>query len=307
LGTVVSGANGLSILAEEDKSPFLLLDIDDDLLLDGFVYFGVPEPLVDNTLAFFRSLASSPSIMESESRFLNNDGLLELAVVVVDSVLAGLAPRKAGRFRASRSEKNQRTNMDTMDCETHRVDIRNTSIGGNRWKVVLSTQFRRVRSYRQIYSSIVAPCMVVKHNGEHTPMTSGGKGTRAIKIGRLNTCTVRTKLNNRGRKRCHNHNGHEQFPRNGYAKILTCGTQEVSRKVVSDEKPSTDVLYCHIRNYQFREECKQKQEVTARHVEVRQQMEQLKHNWKRKFTPATIAKRESKAEGAIAIKKDRRL
>jgi hypothetical protein len=30
----------------------------------------------------------------------------------------------------------------------------------------------------------------------------------------------------------------------------------------------TDVVYCHNRNYQFREECKQKQEATARHVKV---------------------------------------
>ena len=59
LGTAVSGANGLTILAEEDKSPFLFLDIDDDLLLDDFVYFEVPEPLIDNTLAFFRFSASS--------------------------------------------------------------------------------------------------------------------------------------------------------------------------------------------------------------------------------------------------------
>jgi hypothetical protein len=59
LGTVISGANGLPILAEKDKSPFLFFDIDDDLLLDDFVYFGVPEPLVDNTLAFFRFSASS--------------------------------------------------------------------------------------------------------------------------------------------------------------------------------------------------------------------------------------------------------
>jgi hypothetical protein len=59
LGIVISGANGSSILAEKDKLPFLLLDIDNDLLLDDFVYFGVPEPLVDNTLAFFRFSASS--------------------------------------------------------------------------------------------------------------------------------------------------------------------------------------------------------------------------------------------------------
>jgi hypothetical protein len=44
----------------------------------------------------------------------------------------------------------------------------------------------------------------------------------------------------------------------------------------------------------------------TRHVEVRQQVEQVTKNRKRKFTPATIAKRESKAEGAIAIKQERR-
>jgi hypothetical protein len=59
LGAVISGANGLSILAEKEKLPFLFLDIDNDSLLDDFVYFGVPEPLVDNTLAIFRFLASS--------------------------------------------------------------------------------------------------------------------------------------------------------------------------------------------------------------------------------------------------------
>jgi hypothetical protein len=41
---------------------------------------------------------------------------------------------------------------------------------------------------KAIYSSIVAPCMAAKHNGEHSPMTIGGKETRAIKIGRLNKC-----------------------------------------------------------------------------------------------------------------------
>jgi hypothetical protein len=68
----------------------------------------------------------------------------------------------------------------------------------------------------------------------------------------------------------------------------------------------TDAVYCHIRNYQFREECKQKQEATARHVAVRHQMEQVRENRKRKFTPATITKRGIKSEGAIAVKKERR-
>jgi hypothetical protein len=33
----------------------------------------------------------------------------------------------------------------------------------------------------------------------------------------------------------------------------------------------TDAVYCNIRNYQFREECKQKNEAIARHVAVREQ------------------------------------
>ena len=109
--------------------PFLFLDIDDDLLLDNFFYIGVPEPLVDNTLAFFHFSASSHALimLESESRFLQNDGLLKLVVVVVNSMLAltwhlerlegsersrselhagfDLAPRKAGRFRAQEVRK----------------------------------------------------------------------------------------------------------------------------------------------------------------------------------------------------------
>ena len=68
----------------------------------------------------------------------------------------------------------------------------------------------------------------------------------------------------------------------------------------------TDAVYCHIRNYQFREECKQKQEATARHVEVRQQNELVQQNRKRKFTQLTKEKQAMKAEGAIAIKKERR-
>jgi hypothetical protein len=43
------------------------------------------------------------------------------------------------------------------------------------------------------------------------------------------------------------------------------------RKKVHKLDKLTDAVYCHIQNYQFREECKQKQEATAMHVEVRQQ------------------------------------
>jgi hypothetical protein len=73
-------------------------------------------------------------------------------------------------------------------------------------------------------------------------MMSGGKGTRAINIGRLKTCTVRTKLNNWGRKRCQNHNGRQQFP-NGCAKLITDGTQEVNKCRKRWYRMKTPVLY----------------------------------------------------------------
>jgi hypothetical protein len=76
-------------------------------------------------------------------------------------------------------------------------------------------------------------------------------------------------------------------------------------KLHKDDK-LTDAVYCHVRNYEHREECKRKQEATARNILVRQQDEQVRQNRKRKFSPATVAKQESKAEEAIAIKKERR-
>ena len=68
----------------------------------------------------------------------------------------------------------------------------------------------------------------------------------------------------------------------------------------------TGMVYCHIQNYQFQEECKQKQEATARHVQVCQQNEQVQQNRKRKFSQVTLAKQAMKAERGIAIKKERR-
>jgi hypothetical protein len=68
----------------------------------------------------------------------------------------------------------------------------------------------------------------------------------------------------------------------------------------------TDAVYCRVRGYEFREECKRKQEATSRNIEVRQQTEQVEQDRKRKFSAATIARQESKAEDAIVVKKERR-
>jgi hypothetical protein len=77
----------------------------------------------------------------------------------------------------------------------------NTSLGGIPWKVVLSTLFQRVRSYRKtIYSSIVASPLVVENNNKHSAMRSCGKGIGAINIGRSKTSTVR-KIEQLGKKK----------------------------------------------------------------------------------------------------------
>jgi hypothetical protein len=62
--------------------------------------------------------------------------------------------------------------------------------------------------------------------GEHSAMRSGGKGTRAIHIGRFQPYQGSTEFDNWGRKRCkENYNGSQQFP-NRNAKLVTSGSQE---------------------------------------------------------------------------------
>jgi hypothetical protein len=46
--------------------------------------------------------------------------------------------------------------------------------------------------------------MVIEDKGEHSPMTSGGKGTHAINIRRFKMYKVRTKFDNGGRKKMSN-------------------------------------------------------------------------------------------------------
>jgi hypothetical protein len=61
--------------------------------------------------------------------------------------------------------------------------------------------------------------VVEKHNNEHYPKTSGGKGTHAKKNGKFKTYRVRTKFDAWGRKRWENPKDFQQFP-NERAKIL---------------------------------------------------------------------------------------
>jgi hypothetical protein len=68
----------------------------------------------------------------------------------------------------------------------------------------------------------------------------------------------------------------------------------------------TDAVYCCVRNYEQREECKRKQEDTARNARVLQHTDKVTQGRKRNFTASTLAKRKSKAEDAIVTKKERR-
>ena len=80
-------------------------------------------------------------------------------------------------------------------------------------------------------------------NGAQSPMPSGGKVTRAIKIGELKTCNVRTKFDKWGRKNLSLPNGYKRL-KNWRAKILTGGSRVGSLDVGSDEKHSSPELIC---------------------------------------------------------------
>ncbi len=79
------------------------------------------------------------------------------------------------------------------------------------------------------------------------------------------------------------------------------------RKVAQERQAYGRSVLLHSELDQFRgEECKQKEEATARHIEVRQQNELVEQNRKRTFTQASKERQAIKADGAIAIKKERR-
>jgi hypothetical protein len=68
----------------------------------------------------------------------------------------------------------------------------------------------------------------------------------------------------------------------------------------------TDAVFCRVRGYEFREECKRKLEATGRNNAVRQQTEKVNKNRERKFSAATVASREDKTKDSIVAKKMRR-
>ena len=67
-----------------------------------------------------------------------------------------------------------------------------------------------------------------------------------------------------------------------------------------------DAVYCHLRDYEFREESKRKQEAIGKNFAVREQMEQVTQSRKRKFAETTLLKRENKKVVLTIVKKERR-
>mmetsp|Transcript_2883 Transcript_2883/g.4652 ORF Transcript_2883/g.4652 Transcript_2883/m.4652 type:complete len:86 (-) Transcript_2883:47-304(-) len=67
-----------------------------------------------------------------------------------------------------------------------------------------------------------------------------------------------------------------------------------------------DRVYCHMRDYETREESKRRAEARSRHPEVLKQIKKVHHSRKRQWSAATLEKRRLKKEDAAAVKKERR-
>jgi hypothetical protein len=67
-----------------------------------------------------------------------------------------------------------------------------------------------------------------------------------------------------------------------------------------------DAVYCHLRDYEFREECKRKQQLIGKNSAVVLQIDQVKESRKRKFTIESLERRQHKDETLTLVKKERR-
>jgi hypothetical protein len=64
-----------------------------------------------------------------------------------------------------------------------------------------------------------------------------------------------------------------------------------------------DAVYCHLRDYEVREESKRKQEAIGKNYAVKLQSQQFTHSRNRKFAEKTLLKREDKKGILTIIKK----
>jgi endonuclease IV len=67
-----------------------------------------------------------------------------------------------------------------------------------------------------------------------------------------------------------------------------------------------NAVYCHLQDYEFREESKRRQESIGKNSLVKIQMQQVMQSRKQNFAAATLLKKEQKMKERTTIKKERR-
>jgi hypothetical protein len=65
-----------------------------------------------------------------------------------------------------------------------------------------------------------------------------------------------------------------------------------------------DAVYCHLRDYEFREESKMRQEAIGKNSSVKIQMQQVMQSCQRKFAASSLLKKEQKMKEVTTIKKE---
>ena len=67
-----------------------------------------------------------------------------------------------------------------------------------------------------------------------------------------------------------------------------------------------DAVYCHLRDYEFREESKRKQEAIGKNSAVKVKLQQVTQSRKRKLAATTLLKRQEKNDKLTMVKNERR-
>ena len=67
-----------------------------------------------------------------------------------------------------------------------------------------------------------------------------------------------------------------------------------------------DAVYCHLQDYEFREESKKKKEAIGKNSQVQKQLYEVTQSCKRKFATATLLKKEERKSERTVVKKERR-
>jgi hypothetical protein len=67
-----------------------------------------------------------------------------------------------------------------------------------------------------------------------------------------------------------------------------------------------DAIYCHLRDYKFREESKKKKELIGKNSRVQKQLYEVTQSRKRKFATATLLKKEETKSKPTLVKRERR-